>query len=1316
MKRTKFRILLCILLCLSLLSADALPIFASCQAQASLSHKQTNSTVNKSVNGEFVVSVSNDGKWQEIGRIGYDIILTEESLDLSSYLKENSSATLKIVQRGGEAGHLDSVLLGGETPQSVNCDDGILLGKLSKKDLDLINVAPEGIDMVFPENRTNDILSVTGRIEGEKITKEPFKFPSENTYKEICESSKFYSYKLNSVISTLTVDGNLEEIAGRDPLFKEFCIPGTGHPDGYTYGWVMNDVEYLYAVVDFTPDNTMDGDKDYSKLYVKTDEGVKEFKVSVPETTWGEPAFKYTDKVVYQHKAYEFKIPLSEIGTAKSDTLSLAFSAYGTAAPPTPIEIDGYYDASEDRSQPSVAYDPLEDRYFLVYRNSGYGYEDNGIMGQFITNDADVDGERIPIEVQNEGDYFTTMGSPDVAYGDGMFLAVWIKHNSENNKVMGRFIAADGTYLTDEFDIDSENLVLRDFYLSVAYGEDGKFLVVWSDDDNVVGRMISLDKNAESYTEIVSEEIQISLGDYKYQWPSVAYSEESGEFLVVWDDDRVSSSNYNIYGRFVGINGSPEPAVIEINTALHNQFYPSVTYDSNKEEFFLIWVDEEGVDSDANNYGIYSNYVDLDGNPIITGEGELIVDGSNTGYIHPTIVYSSIRDEYLPVWADIPHYGDEDSIAYGSGQQLDKDLEEADIRLTFGDVIYNRFSPKLDLTSSTVEGKYLVVYPCIYSNMAYDTEISYLKWDLIGDEAPAAPGKLQFELEYSYFDEGDGTASIKVVRTEGSDGQVKVNYTTKDYAYSSSATPGADYISTNGTLTFETGETEKTFDVTIKEDLDVEGPEHIGLELSEPTAGAVLGSIPSANLYINDNDSPNVRFSSPSYTVAENVYEKYIDIPVIFSGFPIMPMAFAEGNGHEDTVFSVVYEASNGTATAGEDYISASGTLEFGWEGSEKTFRIPIIDDSKDEENENVNLKLSFPEQKAYNFIVGEDEKIWVDDYYVILGTPQSATLIITDDDNTPSNPSKKEHTRKSTAVPAPAVDPAPPVEGLPDDALVGRMPGYVVLSTPTKINEVKSEINLSYNNTTLSNNPGHDARIYYWRQEVKKWVALATYPDGDNRVKAINDGGYKGWFVVFGVVQPHFSDVSTSWAEQLINRMNGLGLIEGYDVKDSDLRLASPEQKVTRAEFTMFVTRIMNMNPDNILLPDIPDSEVESILNQGYADGSEISPWVREAVAKATKAGLVPFRDSSFKPLEPITRIEAGVMVSRALKKFKNFKIIDLTYFRDSGEIPGWAAGEIVEGSLEGYADNTLRANADIARAESLAMLLRLFIKGLGW
>ena len=100
--------------------------------------------------------------------------------------------------------------------------------------------------------------------------------------------------------------------------------------------------------------------------------------------------------------------------------------------------------------------------------------------------------------------------------------------------------------------------------------------------------------------------------------------------------------------------------------------------------------------------------------------------------------------------------------------------------------------------------------------------------------------------------ENQGTASITVTRTGGSDGAVAVNYATSN----STATAGSDYTATSGTLNFAAGETSKTITVPIIDDTAVEGNETVNVTLSSPTGGATLGSPASASLTIVDNDSP----------------------------------------------------------------------------------------------------------------------------------------------------------------------------------------------------------------------------------------------------------------------------------------------------------------------------------------------------------------------------------------------------------------------------------------------------------------------------
>jgi len=85
-------------------------------------------------------------------------------------------------------------------------------------------------------------------------------------------------------------------------------------------------------------------------------------------------------------------------------------------------------------------------------------------------------------------------------------------------------------------------------------------------------------------------------------------------------------------------------------------------------------------------------------------------------------------------------------------------------------------------------------------------------------------------------------------------------------------------------------------------------------------------------------------------------------------------------NGDSGAV-TVHYATSNGTATAGQDYTAASGTLSWAdGDGTAKTFQVPITNDTLHEPNETVHLTLSSPTGGA------------------TLGT-SSATLTIIDND-----------------------------------------------------------------------------------------------------------------------------------------------------------------------------------------------------------------------------------------------------------------------------------------------------------------------------
>jgi hypothetical protein len=293
-------------------------------------------------NGRYLVSVLRKDRWVEAGEIQADKHLRMGSVDLTRWIRKGA-VRVRIEQEGGGAAHMDSVLLGGRAPETT---DAVMVKKLSIRDNDVIDVFGKTLEFVFKDvSRKNKpcVLEVTARIESEEISKIPFHFPLVNLYRPISADSSFYTYTLGSSPGRLDVDGAIESESLGEPFFTESWPSGSGHPNSPFYGWVFDDGENLYAAIDVTGDNTIDGDKDYTKIYAKTREGVKEFTVTAVEERWGKAGFVYTERAGWQHKVYEFMIPLNELGKDidQDEPLKLAFASYGTMVAIAELIFDG---------------------------------------------------------------------------------------------------------------------------------------------------------------------------------------------------------------------------------------------------------------------------------------------------------------------------------------------------------------------------------------------------------------------------------------------------------------------------------------------------------------------------------------------------------------------------------------------------------------------------------------------------------------------------------------------------------------------------------------------------------------------------------------------------------------------------------------------------------------------------------------------------------------------------------------------------------------------------------------------------------------
>jgi hypothetical protein len=116
---------------------------------------------------------------------------------------------------------------------------------------------------------------------------------------------------------------------------------------------------------------------------------------------------------------------------------------------------------------------------------------------------------------------------------------------------------------------------------------------------------------------------------------------------------------------------------------------------------------------------------------------------------------------------------------------------------------------------------------------------------------------VQFSASSYSINEGGGSATITVTLSAAATQQVTVHYATMG----GTATPGNDFTPTSGTLTFSpaNGETSKTFQISILNDLVPEQVEVFSVQLSQPM-NATLGTPSTAGILIVDDDAwPTIR-------------------------------------------------------------------------------------------------------------------------------------------------------------------------------------------------------------------------------------------------------------------------------------------------------------------------------------------------------------------------------------------------------------------------------------------------------------------------
>ncbi len=592
-------------------------------------------------NGVFRVQVWREGHWVAAGDSAHSQFPAEGTVRLEG-LPPGEPVRIRIRTQGPGAAHLDAVLLDGQPPSAAQ---GAPLRKLVKADQDIANAEHRTIELTFPPPAHDAAaLTLLGRIEPKVLSKEPAKFPARNTWRPMTPQSEFYTYRLGSSPGRLTVDGRLGGERLGQPFFAEMVPSGSGHPNSTTYGWVRDDGKTLYVAIDLTPDNTADGNEDYTQVLALVAGRVKEFKVTEAERRWGRSGFTYTDKVAWQHRTYEFAIPLAELdaaGAPAGTPLRLAFAAYGTYSAGSLI-------------YPALAYDSTHNRYLMAYTQVttvGFYYWANA---QLIQANGQAIGNPIPL-VTVPGAY---SGNTAVAYDAAAdrYCVVWYDNRLGSYNIYFQLLNGDGSLSGGNVQVSNSPGVNL---LNPRIANDpvrGRFLITW---DNSTASDVAAALIANDGT-ILRSEFPVTTAAGGQSLNAVAYDPQSNQYLVAWQDTRTGDND--VYGQLVSADGLLTiPTDPTINFPIATQVgvtegAPALA--ALPGRFLVAYTTYAGGP-----YGVSGNLVLPDG----TLQGGPIAISTNTSVkAYAAVASDPVRNRYRVIWEDQRNFP-----AEVLGQELD---------------------------------------------------------------------------------------------------------------------------------------------------------------------------------------------------------------------------------------------------------------------------------------------------------------------------------------------------------------------------------------------------------------------------------------------------------------------------------------------------------------------------------------------------------------------------------------------------------------------------------------------------------------------
>lgn len=210
---------------------------------------------------------------------------------------------------------------------------------------------------------------------------------------------------------------------------------------------------------------------------------------------------------------------------------------------------------------------------------------------------------------------------------------------------------------------------------------------------------------------------------------------------------------------------------------------------------------------------------------------------------------------------------------------------------------------------------------------------------IIDDDSGGGPPVLTTQA--MQVNEADGTADIVVTLSPAATSTVTVGYST----VSNSATGGTDFYGTAGNLTFNPGETTKSWSVTLVDNTIDEPSEQFNARLYNANGATIAQPLTPITIVDDDGAGSNPVLSVSDASVVESTGQASVTVSLSIAA----------------DVDVTVFTQKGTTQGGGQDYFGFTQLLQFRNGETSKQVDVTIIDDNVPEPTEVIKVRLNNP-------------------------------------------------------------------------------------------------------------------------------------------------------------------------------------------------------------------------------------------------------------------------------------------------------------------------------------------------------------------